>query len=75
MPEMKHVLPNLPKLKIASETFVFNDISISNLRSSTLGKGDYNSRVQLVATLIWKALIGMAKTKHGKLRPSVIKAN
>ncbi|KAJ0034784.1 hypothetical protein Pint_25807 [Pistacia integerrima] len=71
MPEIKHVFPNLPDLKIASAKFVFDNLSISNLRSM-LDKGDSSSRVKLVAALIWKALIRKAETKHGKLRPSVM---
>ncbi|KAJ0093570.1 hypothetical protein Patl1_26402 [Pistacia atlantica] len=71
MIEIKHVFPNRPELKIASTTFAFDNLSISNLRSM-LDKEDCNSRVKLVATPIWKALNRMAETKHGKLRPSVM---
>lgn len=71
MPEIKDVFPNLPKLQIASATFVFDKLSMSKLRSK-LSNRDNNSRMQLVAALIWKALIRMAESKHGKLKPSVI---
>ncbi|KAJ0034782.1 hypothetical protein Pint_25805 [Pistacia integerrima] len=71
MPKVTPISQPHPEKKVASATFVFSNLAISNLRMLAKGAGQF-SRVQLVTALIWKALIRVAEAKHGQLRPSII---
>ncbi|KAH7572832.1 hypothetical protein JRO89_XS03G0021300 [Xanthoceras sorbifolium] len=69
VPEIMHLPPFNPQLKIASKTFVFKNLEAS-LPKEVLKRQP--SRVQMVTAVIWKALMKVSQVRHGKLRPSVI---
>jgi hypothetical protein len=65
--------------RVVTRTFVFSRSAVANLqviartRDDDLegGKGQ-PSRVQVVTAIVWRALIKVAKLKHGYLRPSAL---
>ncbi|XP_011037776.1 PREDICTED: acetyl-CoA-benzylalcohol acetyltransferase-like [Populus euphratica] len=70
-------LPPAPKVhsKIVTKVFVINKEAIDNLKSKICGGSDsgvkyHPSRLKVVTTLVWKALIGSAKAQRGHLRAS-----
>ncbi|XP_061979692.1 acetyl-CoA-benzylalcohol acetyltransferase-like [Populus nigra] len=70
-------LPPAPKVhsKIVTKVFVINKEAIDKLKSKISGGSDsgvkyHPSRLEVVTTLGWKALIGSAKAQRGHLRAS-----
>ncbi|KAJ6363977.1 hypothetical protein OIU76_029003 [Salix suchowensis] len=70
-------LPPAPKIqpKIVTKVFVLSKEAIDKLKSKISGGTDsgvkyHPSRLEVVTALVWKALIGSAKTQHGHLRAS-----
>ncbi|KAB1214458.1 Acetyl-CoA-benzylalcohol acetyltransferase [Morella rubra] len=77
-------LPSLHAKKskaVTTKRFVFNGTAISRLKDiargdaddPTLPKSQQYSRVVVVTALMWKALIGVAQARHGRLRPSLVR--
>ncbi|KAJ6754691.1 F21J9.9 [Salix purpurea] len=64
--------------QIITKRFVFDGEKINSLKAevkSFARDSDVKrppSRVEVVTALLWKALIGVAQAKHGKLRPSLL---
>lgn len=64
------------KLDLVTRRFVFEGTAISKLKAQVVsGDGGLKgqaSRVKVVSALIWKALMGVSRAKHGYLRPSLL---
>ncbi|XP_061948857.1 stemmadenine O-acetyltransferase-like [Populus nigra] len=64
--------------QIVTKRFVFDGEKISSLKAKVMSYARDSdvkrppSRVEVVTALLWKALIGVAQAKHGKLRPSLL---
>ncbi|CAK7351139.1 unnamed protein product [Dovyalis caffra] len=73
-------LPPPPKvqLKIVTKVFVFNKEAINKLKSKISGGANsgvkyHPSRLEVVTTILWKALIGAVKAQNGHLRASSLR--
>lgn len=64
----KSVITNEPQAKIVTKRFVFNGTTISKLREKAGSSNCKHSRVTLVSSLIWKALISVDQIKSGSFR-------
>lgn len=67
--------PRMASKKIVTKIFRFDGEAIEKLKSEVISGADSGvkhlpSRVEVVSALIWKALISVAKEKHGYLRSS-----
>ncbi|KAH8507068.1 hypothetical protein H0E87_009537 [Populus deltoides] len=67
--------PRMASKKIVAKIFRFDREAIEKLKSEVISGADsgvkhHPSRVEVVSALIWKALISVAKEKHGYLRSS-----
>ncbi|XP_061972571.1 acetyl-CoA-benzylalcohol acetyltransferase-like [Populus nigra] len=67
--------PRMASKKIVTKIFRFDREAIEKLKSKVISGADsgvkhHPSRVEVVSALIWKALISVAKEKHGYLRSS-----
>ncbi|KAF9683404.1 hypothetical protein SADUNF_Sadunf04G0010000 [Salix dunnii] len=78
--DLRLSLPPPPKIqpKIVTKVFVLNKEAIDKLKSKLSGGTDsgvkyHPSRLEVVTALIWKALIGSAKSQHGHLRASSLR--
>ncbi|KAK2971797.1 hypothetical protein RJ640_018486 [Escallonia rubra] len=60
--------------KIVTKMFLFDAMTLSRLkaRASASNSNDHPTRVVVVMVLIWRALIGTARAKHGQLRDSIL---
>ncbi|KAB5520796.1 hypothetical protein DKX38_025115 [Salix brachista] len=64
--------------QIVTKRFVFDGEKINSLKAKVMSfarDSDVKrppSRVEVVTALLWKALIGVAQAKHGKVRPSLL---
>lgn len=80
MPMKPPKIPGPGANPIKTKRFVFNKEAISSLKAIAKGgAGDSESlskrqpsRVVVVTALIWKALIAVAKARHGHLRASIL---
>ncbi|KAM0012342.1 putative vinorine synthase [Helianthus debilis subsp. tardiflorus] len=57
---------------IITKRYVFNETAISNLRAKASSENSKHSRVTLVSSLIWKALITVDQVKSGRLRENLL---
>lgn len=67
--------PRMASKKIVTKIFRFDREALKKLKSEVISDADsgvkhHPSRVEVVSALIWKALISVAKEKHGYLRSS-----
>lgn len=66
------LIPNDPEAIIVTKRFVFNGDTISKLREKASSPNRKHSRVTLVASLIWKALISIDQVKSGSFRDCLL---
>ncbi|GFY97600.1 hypothetical protein Acr_12g0001410 [Actinidia rufa] len=60
----------LPARKLVTKSFVFDGAIISSLKAEV--DIEAPSRVLVVTAHIWRTLIGIARVKHGRPRPSLV---